>query len=46
MRTRIWHGYFEISLEVVWDTVQIALPKRLGHLHGIHGDADDAGNEG
>ena len=46
MRTRIWHGYFEISLEVVWDTVQIALPEWLGHPHGIHDGADDAGNEG
>lgn len=26
MRNRIAHGYFEIDLEVVWDTVQSALP--------------------
>ena len=26
MRNRIAHGYFDIDLEVVWDTVQIALP--------------------
>lgn len=26
MRNRIAHGYFEINLEVVWDTVQVALP--------------------
>lgn len=26
MRNRIAHGYFEINLEVVWDTVQTALP--------------------
>ena len=26
MRNRIAHGYFAIDLEVVWDTVQSALP--------------------
>ena len=26
MRNRIAHGYFDINLEVVWDTVQSALP--------------------
>jgi len=26
MRNRIAHGYFEINLEVGWDTVQTALP--------------------
>ena len=26
MRNRIAHGYFEIDLEVVWETVQTALP--------------------
>jgi uncharacterized protein with HEPN domain len=26
MRNRIAHGYFEINLDVVWDTVQSALP--------------------
>jgi uncharacterized protein with HEPN domain len=29
MRNRIAHGYFEINLEVVWDTVQYALPELL-----------------
>lgn len=32
MRNRIAHGYFEINLEVVWDTVQIALPDLLERL--------------
>jgi uncharacterized protein with HEPN domain len=27
MRNRIAHGYFEINLDVVWDTVQTALPQ-------------------
>ncbi|USW95401.1 DUF86 domain-containing protein [Pseudomonas proteolytica] len=32
MRNRIAHGYFEINLEVVWDTVQHALPALLNQL--------------
>lgn len=27
MRNRIAHGYFEIDLEVVWDTIQTSLPE-------------------
>jgi uncharacterized protein with HEPN domain len=29
MRNRITHGYFEIDLEMVWDTVTTALPELL-----------------
>jgi uncharacterized protein with HEPN domain len=29
MRNRIAHGYFDINLEIVWETVQSALPKLL-----------------
>ncbi|KII30234.1 hypothetical protein NL64_19105 [Pseudomonas fluorescens] len=29
MRNRIAHGYFDINLEVVWETVQAALPELL-----------------
>ncbi len=32
MRNRIAHGYFDINLEVVWDTVQHALPELLSNL--------------
>ena len=32
MRNRIAHGYFEINLEVVWDTVQHSLPALLNQL--------------
>jgi uncharacterized protein with HEPN domain len=32
MRNRIAHGYFDINLEVVWDTVQTALPTLLAKL--------------
>lgn len=32
MRNRIAHGYFDINLDVVWDTVQTALPELLKQL--------------
>lgn len=32
MRNRIAHGYFDINLDVVWDTVQTALPELAAHL--------------
>jgi uncharacterized protein with HEPN domain len=32
MRNRIAHGYFDINLDVVWDTVQIALPALLKQM--------------
>jgi uncharacterized protein with HEPN domain len=32
MRNRIAHGYFDINLEVVWETVQTALPELLKRL--------------
>ena len=40
MRNRIAHGYFEINLDVVWDTVQIALPELLKHLTAVRNDAN------
>lgn len=39
MRNRIAHGYFEINLDVVWDTVQTALPELLKQLSAIRNDA-------
>jgi uncharacterized protein with HEPN domain len=35
MRNRIAHGYFEINLDVVRDTVQSALPKLLAQLRAL-----------
>ncbi len=35
MRNRIAHGYFDIDLEVVWDTVQTALPPLANSLLGL-----------
>ena len=29
MRNRVAHGYFDIDLEVVWNTVKIAMPALL-----------------
>lgn len=37
MRNRIAHGYFDINLDVVWDTIQIALPELLQHLNETSG---------
>ena len=35
MRNRIAHGYFDINLEVVWDTVQTALPALKNQLDAL-----------
>ena len=40
MRNRIAHGYFDIDLEVVWETVQSALPTLLSQLAEVRPDAD------
>lgn len=42
MHNRIAHGYFDINLDVVWDTVQTALPELLERLPAIRQDAIDA----
>lgn len=48
MRNRIAHGYFDINLDVVWDTVQAALPELLKQLPVVRQDADneDRNDEG
>jgi len=38
MRNRITHGYFEINLDVVWETVQTALPALVNQLPSIPAD--------
>ncbi len=40
MRNRIAHGYFEINLDIVWDTVQTALPELLKQLLAVCNDTD------
>ena len=39
MRNRIAHGYFDINLDLVWDTVKTALPALLEKLPTIRNDA-------
>ncbi|WP_311969732.1 DUF86 domain-containing protein [Pseudomonas baltica] len=34
MRNRIAHGYFDINLDIVWDTLKLALPELLVILPG------------
>ena len=43
MRNRIAHGHFEINLELVWDTVQQALPELLTRLPQVHAAAMEQG---
>ncbi len=35
MRNRIAHGYFDIDLDVVWETVRTALPELLARITAI-----------
>jgi uncharacterized protein with HEPN domain len=35
MRNRIAHGYFDINLEVVWATIETALPDLLRQLDAL-----------
>lgn len=37
MRNRIAHGYFEINLELVWETVRSALPDLIKRLDALEG---------
>lgn len=39
MRNRIAHGYFDIDLEVVWETARSALPELLAQLRVMRRDA-------
>jgi len=41
MRNRIAHGYFEINLETVWETIQSALPKLIEELPAIRASAEE-----
>ncbi len=41
MRNRIAHGYFDINLDVVWDTAQTALPELLLRLPAIREAAEN-----
>ena len=41
MRNRMAHGYFDINLDVVWETVQEWLPELLKQLPAVRQNADD-----
>lgn len=41
MRNRMAHGYFDINLDVVWETVQEWLPALLKQLPAVCQDAED-----
>lgn len=35
MRNHIIHGYFNVDLDIVWDTIQDDIPQLIGHLENI-----------
>nr|WP_255607234.1 HepT-like ribonuclease domain-containing protein [Phyllobacterium sp. 2063] len=41
MRNRIAHGYLDINLDVVWETVQSAFPVLVNQLHQIQAREKD-----
>jgi uncharacterized protein with HEPN domain len=45
MRNRVAHGYFDINLDLVWDTVQVALPELLEQLRSVRRDAQEFENK-
>lgn len=44
MRNRLAHGYFDIDLTVVWQTVQSSLPALIPELPAIQATAGARGN--
>lgn len=44
MRNRMAHGYFDIDLNVVWETTSEWLPELLKQLSAIRQEADDEEN--
>lgn len=45
MRNRVAHGYFEINLQMVWDTVRDELPKLHAQLIAIQGGSGSVGSD-
>lgn len=39
MRNRMAHGYFDVDLDTVWETVRAALPELLKQLPPVRRDA-------
>ena len=46
MRNRMAHGYFDINLDVVWETVEEWLPTLLKQLPAMRQDADNENRDG
>jgi uncharacterized protein with HEPN domain len=46
MRNRMAHGYFDINLDVVWETLQEWLPELLKQLPTVRQNADNDGGTG
>ena len=44
MRNRIAHGYFDVNLNLVWETVQVALPALIGRLTLLRREIGDENN--
>lgn len=42
MRNRIVHGYFDIDVDLVWETVRTSLPELIEQLSDLRGVADVA----
>jgi uncharacterized protein with HEPN domain len=40
MRNRIAHGYYEINLDTVWETIQTALPGLIAQLPAVRQSAE------
>ncbi|MGE4241501.1 HepT-like ribonuclease domain-containing protein [Ramlibacter sp.] len=40
MRNRIAHGYFDLNLDLVWDTLQVSLPQLLQQLIEVRNDSE------
>lgn len=38
MRNRLVHAYFDINTRILWDTVELALPKLLAQLRRAFGE--------
>lgn len=45
MRNRMAHGYFDINLDIVWNTIQEWLPELLKQLSDVFQNADQARDE-
>ena len=40
MRNRMAHGYFEINLDIAWETLQVWVPELIERLSSLRGDTE------